>query len=373
MEKGISFSEIGLLYAIREIVINIIEIPTGIFADIFGRKSSLVGSFIAYIFSFITFYLSSGFWLFLIAFLLYGIGDAFRSGTHKGMIMSYLKLNNWEDQKINYYGHTRSWSQKGSALSSLFAGGIVFYSGTYQYIFLFSIVPYLINLFLILSYPQVLNRSSKSTKGRAGIIQTFRSFLIIIKRKKVFGIMVTSAVFSAYLRAVKDYIQPLLIHIAILIPILLNYDSTKKNGVIIGVIYFFIYLLSSKASQLASTAAKGNKPTIANVTLISGFVFGIICGVFFKYEFWILSLLSFVGIFIIENLRKPILTGFIADDVPNELLSSVISAQSLLKTLITAILALTFGIVADVFGIGMSFIIVTSLLLISVLLIKKAK
>ena len=112
IEKGLSFTQIGILYAVREIFTSIFEIPSGIIADTFGRKNSLIGSFFIFIVSFYVFYISNDFWFFLIAFILYGIGDAFRSGAHKGMIMDYLKLNDWGEQKINYYGHTRSWSQK---------------------------------------------------------------------------------------------------------------------------------------------------------------------------------------------------------------------------------------------------------------------
>ena len=117
------------------------------------------------------------------AFILFGTDDAFRSGTHKGMIMDYLKLNHWEKQKINYYGHTRSWSQKGSAISALVAGLIVFYSGSYQNVFLCSIIPYLFNLLLILSYPKELNRSLERAgpKSRLGIGFTLKSFFKTIK------------------------------------------------------------------------------------------------------------------------------------------------------------------------------------------------
>jgi hypothetical protein len=103
--------------------------------------------------------------------------------------------------------------------------------------------------------------------------------------------------------------------------------------------------------------------------LLIGFIFGIICGVFYIYDLWVISLIAFVGIYIVENIRKPILTGFIADNVPNEILTSVISAQSLLRTIITAILALIFGIIADNFGIGISFIVVSVFLTLSTFLI----
>jgi len=371
VEKGLPYTQIGILYAVREIFINIFEIPSGIIADTYGRKNSLIGSFFVYIVSFYVFYISNDFWLFMIAFILYGIGDAFRSGTHKGMIMDYLKLNHWEKQKINYYGHTRSWSQKGSAISSLVAGFIVFYSGTYQNIFLYSIIPYMINLLLIISYPRELNRSFKqiNTKSNPGIGLTIKSFFRIIKKPNVLKIINTSAVHTAYLRAVKDYIQPLMVNVALIIPIMLNVEAEKKNGIIIGVIYFFIYLATSRASQLSSRIAAKNKQNISYITLLFGFIFGIICGVFYIYDLWIISMIAFVGIYIVENIRKPILTGFIADNVPNEILTSVISAQSLLRTIITAIIAFVFGIIADNYGIGVSFIVISVFLTLGTFLI----
>ena len=371
VEKGLPYTQIGILYAVREIFINIFEIPSGIIADTYGRKNSLIGSFFVYIVSFYVFYISNDFWLFMIAFILYGIGDAFRSGTHKGMIMDYLRFNHWEKQKINYYGHTRSWSQKGSAISSLVAGLIVFYSGTYQNIFLYSIIPYLINLLLIISYPKELNRSFEqiNPKSSPGIGLTIKSFFKIIKKPNVLKIINTSAVHTAYLRAVKDYIQPLMVNVALIIPIMLNVEAEKKNGIIIGVIYFFIYLATSRASQLASKVAAKNKQNISYITLLFGFIFGILCGVFYVYDLWIISMIAFVGIYIVENIRKPILTGFIADNVPNEILTSVISAQSLLRTIITAIIAFVFGIIADNLGIGVSFIVVSVFLTLSTILI----
>jgi MFS family permease len=375
LEKGLNYTEIGILYAVREIFINIFEVPSGIIADTYGRKNSLLASLFLYISSFLFFYISNDFWLFLTAFILFGIGDAFRTGTHKGIIMNYLEKNNWNKQKINYYGHTRSWSQKGSAISSLFAGLIVFYSGNYQNIFLYSIIPYVLNLLLIMSYPKELNRSLKqhAQKNKIRIGTTFKSFFNNIKQPNVFKIVNMSAVHSAYLKAVKDYIQPLMVNIALLIPIMLNFETDRKNGIIIGVLYFFIYILTSFASRFASKAAEKNKKNISYITLLCGFVCGITCGIFYIYELWVISLIAFVGIYIIENIRKPILTGFIADNVENEVLASVISVESLLKTIMTAIIALTFGLIADNYGIGTAFVALTSFLLFSSIAINNYK
>ena len=364
--KGLSYTEIGVLYAVREIAINIFEVPSGVVADTMGRRKSLIGSLLAYIASFVVFFLSGNFWLFMIAFVFYGIGDAFRTGTHKGIIMDYLKIQGWENQKINYYGHTRSWSQMGSAISSLIAGFIVFYSGSYQNVFLYSIVPYLLNVILISTYPKELDLVSSKKEGRnfAGFVFIIKSLLHILKRRVVIKIVNTTALHTAFLQAVKDYIQPLLVSVALTIPVLMNSEQEKKNGAIIGVIYFFIYMATSLASKYSSKALIKKGLDIPFITLIAGFLLGFITGLFYRMEFWYISMIAFIGIFIIENFRKPILTGYISDNVPNEILASVISAQSLLKTIFAAIIALVFGVLADHLGIGFAFMITSGFLIL---------
>ncbi|MBN1133255.1 MAG: MFS transporter [Bacteroidales bacterium] len=375
VEKGLSFTQVGILYAVREICINVFEVPSGIFADTFGRKLSLAGSFILYILSFIVFYLFADFWLFMIAFILFGIAEAFRSGTHKGMIMDYLKNRNWQDRMMNYYGHTRAWSQFGSALSAMIAGFIVFYSGSYDSIFLFSVVPYLLNFILILSYPQELDRERKQVRltEQKGLGFTLKSFMMVVRKPEVLKIINSSAVFSAYLKAVKDYIQPLMVQVAFILPVMITMEEEKKNGVVIGLLYFLIYLLTSISSRNSARIAELNRRKIAYLTLIAGFLTGILCGAFYIGELWIFSLIAFAGIYVVENVRKPILTGYAAAEVPNTILTSVLSAQSLLSTLLTAVLAPVFGLIADHAGIGSSMITISGFLLISIIVIGNKK
>jgi len=56
-EAGLSFLAIGTLISIREIATNILEIPTGVLADAFGRRKAMLFGFSAYLLSFIVFYL----------------------------------------------------------------------------------------------------------------------------------------------------------------------------------------------------------------------------------------------------------------------------------------------------------------------------
>lgn len=369
LENNLSYTQIGIIYATREWVINFSEIPTGLIADTLGRKNALIGGFLCYILSFVLFYLSTDFYLFLTAIVLYGIGDAFRSGTHKGMIMDYLKAKGWGDQKTNYYGHTRSWSQKGSAISSLFAGILVLYTGTYRSVFLYSIVPYLLNFVNIYTYPNELNFSStqKNTQKveTQNIWFTLQSFWKILKQPKVFQLINSAALHTAFLKAVKDYIQPIMVNVALLLPFLMNMDEKNKSGLVVGVIYFFIFLMTSYASKNAAKMASLTWRNLPTFSLYMGLVAGLVCGIFYSYEWWTLSLLFFISIYVLENLRKPLLTGAVADNVPNNLLTSVFSAQSSLSTILTSLIALSLGIVADYWGIGRALISVSSGLLVA--------
>ena len=44
-QMGLSFFMIGLLVAFREVIINLMEIPSGAIADLFGRRKSMILSF----------------------------------------------------------------------------------------------------------------------------------------------------------------------------------------------------------------------------------------------------------------------------------------------------------------------------------------
>ena len=72
---------------------------------------------------------------YIAAMVFFALGESFRSGTHKAMIMEYLKLNSMADRKVAYYGRTRGWAQLGSALSALISAALVFFTGSFRSVF----------------------------------------------------------------------------------------------------------------------------------------------------------------------------------------------------------------------------------------------
>jgi len=369
IEKGINFLEIGILYSAREIAIIIMEIPSGIISDALGRRKTLIASFFVYIISFILFYFSQNYFGLLIGMVFFAFADAFRSGVHKAMIFQYLKIFNWSDYKVDYYGHTRSWSQTGSAASSLIAAAIVYYYERYDIIFIASIIPYLADMILVYSYPKYLDGeivqfSGTKIKDRFKLVLS--STIHSIKHTNFFRILVNLTLYTGYYKAVKDYIQPLLKYIAMGMPFLAYLNDEKRIAITTGIIYFVLYLLTAISSKFSGRFSNIFKQIFKpmNLTLTVGLIIGIATGLTFTLGYYILPIFGFMLIMIIENLRKPIGIGVIADISQDESMATTMSITSQAKSVFAAIIAPIIGLIADVYSPGIGIAIVSLILLL---------
>jgi len=358
-EEGLSFFQIGLLYSIRDLTTNIIEIPSGIYADAFGRRKSMLLSFSAYIISFLVFYLFTGFYFFAGAMIFFAVGEAFRTGTHKALILEYLNIKGLKNQKVSYYGRTRAASQFGSAINSLIAAALVFYSGNYRYVFLATALPYVLNLINLTTYPKELDGDLIQLKKGAISEQlktTFKAFFAIFKDRDAMRAILNSASFTAFFKSTKDYLQPVIKTLAISIPLFLSWSDTRRTAVIIGIVYFIIYMLTSYASHSAEKVSKrfANIAKAINVTFWIGASFLFIAGLASWKSFGFLSVLVFLGLYIIHNLRKPMNVAFISDQISNKVMASGLSVESQVTTILMVIISPLLGVLADIFSVGVA-------------------
>lgn len=355
LEKNLSFTLIGALYAYREIMTNLLEVPTGILADAFGRRRTMVQSFLAYIVSFLIFYFASAYWLLMAAMTFFAFGEAFRGGTHKAMIFEYLKRKGWQDWKVDYYGHTRSWSQTGSAVSSLIAAGIVFVSGRYDVVFLVSTLPYVLNLFLMLSYPRELDGEIRKRESvRDGLVAVWRSFKVTFRGQGALRATTNVCIYDGFYGAVKDFLQPVVKSLALALPVAVYLHEKQRSALLVGLVYFCLYLLTSRASRSAGmvVARFATLTRPLNLTMAAGFGLGVLCGLAYLLDYNAIAVLCFMGIFIIQNLRSPMSVTYVSDTVPYEILATSLSVRSMVTALYTAVLAFAVGVLADAFGLG---------------------
>jgi MFS family permease len=358
-DASLSFFQIGLLFSIRDLATNILEIPTGVYADAFGRRRSMVMAFVSYILSFVLFFVFSSFYLYILAMVLFAFGEAFRTGTHKALILEYLKLNEMAHLKVEYYGRTRSASQLGSALNALIAAALVFYSGNYRYVFVASILPYVVDLINLATYPKELDGElQQAHRGSIGeqLRATLSSFFGVFRHPPALRAILNSSGFDAFFKATKEYLQPILETFALALPVMLAVQDTRRSAVIIGIIYLCIYLMTSYASR--SAARVGQRfASIAqglNWTFVAGAVFLVVAGLTTQWQWDVVAILVFLGFYVLHNLRRPMTVAFVSDQISSRVMAAGLSAESQFTTLGAALLAPAIGALADWLGVGMA-------------------
>jgi len=285
------------------------------------------------------------------------------------------------DLKVHYYGHTRSWSQRGSALSALIAGLIVFIHGQYQQVFLYSIIPYIIGFFLLKSYPGYLDFSEAadtqavaSATGedpedrdegenvgkrikrdlRQSVQATLRDFRDLLKYKQLRRLMLNSSVYDGMFKTSKDYIQPIMRNLALGLPVLVALGEQKRVALVIGVLYFFIYMLTAAVSQRSGNVSEkfSSPETGLNSTYLVSVLVVVAVGVSMRYNASLAAVVLFIGFYILQNLRRPMTVGYVSEKIKGTVMATGLSTESQLKTVVVAVAAPIFGALVDQVGLG---------------------
>ncbi len=360
---GESYTQIGLLFSIREIGTNLLEIPSGIFADSFGRRKSMIICFTGYILSFIILFFSKNFFMFALAMVLFSVGEAFRTGTHKAMILEYLRIHEMLHLKAEYYGQTRGWSQTGSAVSSLIAAAIVFFSGNYRSVFLWTLIPYIGGLFLMISYPKELDFTAGHTDSglslREQMGRSLKALLSIFIGKKLRTCVLNCSLYESLFKTSKDYLQQIVYQFSVALPILVFLTDHERSSLVIGIVYFFLFLLTSVSSRNAGKFSARNRglPRSMNLLYLTGAIFMIAAGVLFRMELNGVVIIIFVLFYMVQNIRKPLTVAYLSENIDHSVMATGLSGESQVQTLITAIAAPIFGFLVDSRGIGTAFMI----------------
>jgi len=368
LEKGLSYFAIGVLIGFRELCLNLMEIPSGALADLYGRRRTMIAAFVGYVISFVVFALSHSFWALMGAMFCFAMGDAFRSGTHKAMIFDWLAHEGRLTEKTKVYGFTRSWSKMGSALSVVIAAGMVFYSGQYSHIFWFSIPPYVLGIINFFGYPAYLDGARRRSFSGHAVWSHFKQALHRSwQDSNIRRLIVESMGFEGLYKSVKDYLQPVIQHLAVTLPLLVGVEDTRRTALMVGGVYFVLHVLSGIASRRAYRLRDrlGSEENAAKwLWQLYGLLFLILTFSFSRNMLWV-AILCFTGMAIAQNMWRPILVSRFDDHAPAEESATILSIESQSKSLATILLAPLLGYAVDQFSflpLGICGIAVSSLI-----------
>ncbi len=350
LQRGLSFTQIGFLIGFRELFINLMEIPSGAVADLFGRRRSMILAFTSYIASFTIFGFSQLYWHFFVAMFFFAIGEAFRTGTHKAMIFTWLRIQGRLDEKVKVYGYTRSWSKIGSAVSTVLAVTFVLLANNYSYVFFYAIIPYIAGLINFLSYPKELEGQPSERVSIRDIAvhlwDCLRESLVIRRLRRLF---VESMSFEGVYKAVESYLQPVIKNMALLIPIFLGMGEIRRSAIMVGVVYFILYLGSAYASRNSHrlTSLAGGEERGSRLLWRLVFIIYIILVPLLFFEYYYVAVFGFVALALLQNFWRPVLISRFDEFASESRGATILSIESQAKSASTMIVAPILGVAVD--------------------------
>lgn len=329
----ISYTRIFILEAFFMFWIFVLEIPTGVIADKYGRKVSIILGGLFSAISISIFGFVNNYWAFFLAEFIGAFGFTLLSGADKALIYdSLIQTKKDKDAKMflsRYESAGTLGILVGFPLGSLIAGSSLLpYPKTLPLTFIISGIFLLFTFFVALT----LTEPKRKEKVEEFIKEGVDGFKYIFKHKKLRIFALNFALISATTFFMFWFYQSLAGIVGI---------DVKYNGFIGAGFNLFSMLLLLNIGKIEKLF--GMKNTLFYSAILPGLFF--IGLFFFRNVYFVL-----IAIFMITGLkimRSPVLSDFMNRHIESRNRATVLSGVSMLEKIIVMILYPIVGLLAD--------------------------
>ena len=347
--RGMSLVEIGLLESIYHITGVLFELPTGVIADVYGKKFSVVTGRIVSVISCILMITSDSFFGFAIAFCLSSASMNLNSGAAEALVYDSLKELGEEDKYKKIWGNLAFVMSIAQGLAVLLGGILADVRFLYAYI-LGTILQIgaLIAAFSFSEPPihKEKNKYENQEKQQGNLIvnQLVTSIKVLKSRRMVLYLILFSSLVGSLQTTVFFYSQQYFS----------DMSYSKTAIAIICALSSLIEAISSKYAYRIEKLLKlkGTLISIAVVNIIS------LMGLAFIKN---LSIAFFLVTSITGGLAFTIFSDYINKRIPSEYRATILSFDSLCFSAFMICVFPLFGLIAEKMGFSITFGIIALL------------
>lgn len=172
-QNGVTLFEVAVLAAVFEATVLVFEIPTGKFADRYGRKLSVAFGFLLFLFSGVIFLSCKSFYGFLAAEIMFGLAETFISGALEALAVDSIEETDRETLLSKLFGN-RTICRSGGFLFGMIWGG---YLAGIALDWLFLPLTILFGLAFVISIllKEMKNREEGENRKRAELFGLWRT------------------------------------------------------------------------------------------------------------------------------------------------------------------------------------------------------
>ncbi len=352
--RGFSLLQIGIMESVFHITSFLMEVPTGIVADLWGRKISRLAGRVFFLISLVLMFWGTRNWVQITGFVFCALGYNLESGAGEALVYDSLKLLGRKEKFMRVKGIQEFLFQASNILAFL-AGGYLAVS-SYGTAFGFTGIMVLVSLGIGFFFREakagsdngavkVSEEEDTFVKRALGSMkeQTLGSLKVIRKQPKIAFLILFSEIIFVFYTTVFFYLQ--------------NY---WKNGGLTEWDIGIIYALQCAVSAVTGLyAARIEKLVGERGILLLGPVFLVV-------GLWGIALTRFSAPFfiaggIVEGLLIVAVSDYINRMIPSEYRATILSFQSMCFSMGMIFLFPLFGWLADYWSMTGGFIIIASL------------
>ncbi len=340
--RGYSLTELGILEGIFHLTSFLMEVPTGLVADLLGRKTSRLWGRILFLISLIILYYGRGFTVQAAGFIFCALGYNLESGAGEALIYDSLKELGREEEYKKTAGRNNFIFESGAIISFLAGGYCAHYLG-YAWVFLpaFALAGCAVIASGFFEEPRLGGEERDRLRMMGGFcalkVQTVESLRVVREKPRIAFLILFTEMIMMFITSLYFYLQT-------------YWKGGGRNEFTIGLILACGSLLSALAGLRAEKFEKRIGPD--RVFLLFP-VYLIVC-------FWGIALTPWAPFFYcLTGFAQGILYVAVQDYlnrlIPSERRATILSFQSMAFSLYMIIIFPLIGITGDRWGLKASF------------------
>lgn len=367
IEKGATLSNLSIILGFYAFTVVLLELPTGIMADLFGRKKTFSLSLIISTIGFIIILFGKGFLFMCLGIMFYGISKALASGSFDALFIDYYIEHNGKDHLHNITTRLSVLEALGLSAGAVSGGffpkiaALYFPSlGVYDLNLIVRIVLSLLVSFMSMIY--IVETKKPEKTERISIKQhVINSSNLVMKNTTVICIFISVFATGIFLSSLETYWQP---HFISLLP---NDNMMGLLGVMA-----FLYLAAATVGSIASNKLiKKHKLNSKKLYLFMRLMMSLFL-VATSLQTKIYPFIGFYSIIYMMFGMASVPEGAILNgEVPNEIRASVLSVYSFIFQIGGLSGSLIYSIIINYVSIPIIWTIAACVILVTVLITAK--
>ena len=351
--KGLSLAWIGIMEGIFHVTSMLMETPTGVVADLFGRKTSRLLGIVSYLIHIGLLLMGTQIWHYIIAFIFCALAYNLDSGAAEALVYDSLKVNGEEGTYAKVAGVKEVLFQAASGLGVVIGGYLAVVNYDLPYYVTAAVTSVALMIGLSFKEVPVPNQIKHPSIMKAIKHQYVSSFDFVKKQPRMLYLTLILNIVSTFVLIGFFYAQNYWQGMGVL---------ESYIGIMLAVHALFSALGGFFAHKIE--ARLGEKKLIVISYVLVTLLYYLL---FFKWT-------SFVAIMLIgfiDSLMFVVMNSYMNHMIPSEQRATLLSFSSMVFSIIMIIFFPVVGFVGDILGLANTFLILAVILTVITILVSK--